>query len=387
MTGIEGWGVYVHVPWCRVRCPYCAFTIVPLRDAPVPDPVGYTDAVLRQWDAVAAHFPGRPTTVAFGGGTPSLHPLPEIARLVRTLAPLPGAEITLEANPEDVDPRWLDGVLEAGITRLSLGVQTFQRAQARLLSRAHTAPTALAVLGQVAAAGFESWSLDLIFAVPGQDRAALDRDLDQVAASGAPHVSLYGLTAEPDTPYTRAVTEGRLVPPNDEDWRAAYDHARERLGAMGLAQYEVSNHAARGHRSRHNQLYWRVSPWAGLGLAAHGRLPDGTRTVSSSDPAAFRADPTTFSEWWLPTPLDQAEELLISCLRHVDGLSLDRLAELAIALPEGAWRPLVQEGLATCDGATLVLSPAGLPLTDALVGHLAMRLEPVTPAAGREPPA
>lgn len=377
----------MHVPWCRVRCPYCAFVVEPVGSDGVPEPTRYTDAVLRQWDAVAPHYPGRPATLAFGGGTPSLHPPAELARLIRACDPLPGAEITLEANPEDVDDAWLAAVREAGVTRLSLGVQTLQAAPARLLARAHTVGVARSVLAAVAKAGFESWSLDLIFAVPGQSVGDLDRDLDAVEASGAPHVSLYGLAAEEGTPYTRSLAAGRLVAASEEAWRDAYDHARDRLGDLGLAQYEVSNHARPGHRSRHNQHYWHLTPWAGLGQAAHGRLTDGTRTVGPRTLAGFLADPLDWQEWSLAPCLARAEELLIGCLRHVDGLDLRRLEPLGYRLLASTLAPLQDEGLASYDGTRLALTPQGLPLADALVTHLALALTPAEAQAGGELPA
>ncbi len=375
MTATPPWGVYVHVPWCRVRCPYCAFVVEPVGADPPPDTQGYTDAVLRQWSALVPLFPGRPATVAFGGGTPSLHPPDQLARWIQELAPSPGAEITLEANPEDVTPAWLDAILAAGVTRLSLGVQTLQLAPARLLARAHSARDARRVLALVARAGFQSWSFDLIFAVPGQTRGELDADLDAVGTSGVPHISLYGLAAEPGTPYTRALAAGRLRAPTSEAWREAYDHARSRLRGLGLDQYEVSNHARPGHRSRHNEHYWKLRPWAGLGVAAHGRLPDGRRTVGPQSLAAFRADPLAWEEWTLPSVLERAEELLLSCMRHVEGLDLSRLDALGYRLPEAAIAPLVADGLATLEGRRFALSASGLPLTDALIVHLATALE------------
>ncbi len=387
MTAADQCGVYVHVPWCRVRCPYCAFTITEVGEPGPPDPTGYTDRVLRQWEAVAAHFDGPPHTVAFGGGTPSLHPVSELARMVRAFDARRGAEISLEANPEDVTPAWLEAVRRAGVTRLSLGVQTLQPGPAPLLARAHTWRQARETLAAVAAAGFESWSVDLIFAAPRQTLEELDRDLDAVGESGAPHVSLYGLTAEEGTPYTRAVARGRLRPPSPEAWREAYDHARERLASLGLHQYEVSNHARPGHRSRHNQLYWRPAAWAGLGVAAHGRLPEGTRTVGPRDLDAFMADPLAWQEWDRGTTLERGEELLIRALRHVDGLPLARVRALGLDLPDEALAPLIDEKLAVVEGGRLALSPSGLPLADALVLSLALALVDCAQPAGGEHPA
>ena len=374
----DRWGVYVHVPWCRVRCPYCAFVVETVGRNGVPDPKGYTDAVLRQWDLLRPRFGGQPDTVAFGGGTPSLHPASELRRWIEALAPRAGAEITLEATPEDVTASWMDQVLQAGVTRLSLGVQTFQPGPARLLKRAHTATESEALLQEVEKAGFQTWSLDLLFAVPGQTLADMDRDLDTIARHGVPHLSLYGLTAEPDTPYARALAPGKLEAASEERWRETYDHLRERLGLLGLHQYEISNHAREGHRCRHNEHYWRLRSWAGLGLAAHGRLPDGTRTVSHKSLEAYLTDPTGWSEWSVGTPLERAEELLIGCLRHVKGVDLERLQKEGYVLPQALLDPLIEQGLGTLEAGYFALSRTGLPLADALVAHLAVGLVPTS---------
>jgi oxygen-independent coproporphyrinogen-3 oxidase len=387
MKGNESWGVYVHLPWCRVRCPYCAFTVVPTGGKKVPDPGGYTDALLRQWDVLGDYYPGSPATLAFGGGTPSLHPPHELRRLIEQLAPVPGASISLEANPEDVDDGWLEAMLEAGVDRLSLGVQTLQPRPARLLARAHGIDSLDPVISAVASAGFSSWSIDLIFAVPGQTAAEFDRDLDAVARWDIPHVSLYGLAAEPGTPYTQALQDGKLRAPSDDSWRRAYDHARGRLATMGLHQYEISNYARTGHRSSHNEHYWHLRPWAGLGLAAHGRLPDGTRTISTESLAHFQAAPTRFREWRLAPLRERAEELIIACLRHVDGLSLERLDSLGFSLPNRVLSPMLQEGLATLCHNRLALTGTGFPIADALVAHLAVHLESHTGAGSRRGPA
>ena len=189
----DDFGVYVHIPWCRRRCPYCAFAISTISERPTD---AYTDAVSIQWAAEATHFPGAPTSVAFGGGTPSLHPPGDIARLIRLAALAPGAEVSLEANPEDVNAPLLEALRGAGVTRLSLGVQSFEARSARLLNRAHSVARGPDRARLVAAAGFESWSLDLIFAQPGQSLAAWATDLEAALALAPPHLSLYGLAAE-----------------------------------------------------------------------------------------------------------------------------------------------------------------------------------------------
>lgn len=366
------WGVYVHVPWCRHHCPYCAFYVETGDDIPWS---AFVERVLREDAARRAPFGDRPDTVFLGGGTPSRMPPEPLARLIAGLRPRPGAEITAEANPEDVDDAWLDGALRAGITRLSLGVQTFHEQHARRLGRAATVRQAADACRRVAASGIASWSLDLIFAVPGQTQADLESDLDRVVESGAPHVSLYGLTFEEGTPFERLRARGSMVPVDDERWRAMYEAIVARLRAAGLERYEVSNFARPGHESAHNRLYWTDRPYLGLGPSAHGYGPDGTRWIDVADVAAWMRleDPTDHAE--IPPPRSRAVDLLVSALRGRDGLDLDHLrARTGHFLSADALAPLLSERLLTHTGSRIALAEAGFPVADAIVRHLADRL-------------
>ncbi len=361
------YGVYVHIPWCRARCPYCAFTVSVRRERPHN---AYGDAVLREWAFRRAAFPDAPPdTLFFGGGTPSLVPPAEIGRLIAGIAPAPGAEISLEANPHDLDPRTLDGLRDAGVTRLSVGVQGFDPTVAGRLGRSQDARAAPEVLRRVARTGFASWSLDLIFGAPGQTREAWARELDAALALDPPHVSLYGLTIEDGTAFAAGVARGRLRAPDDDDWHAMYAHAVEVLGHAGLPRYEVSNFARPGHRCAHNEHYWSGRPWAGLGVGAHGWEPDGARTVNTADVDAYLAatDPTASRE--RPDGAVLLAELLGSGLRHVDGVDTDDLARRTglRVQPDDALRV---HGLLTTDGGRLTLTDAGFPLADAVVARL-----------------
>lgn len=370
------YGVYVHIPWCRKRCPYCAFVVDTRRG---PPHAAYTDAVLRAWEVERAWFPGRPSTVYFGGGTPSEAPPEEIARLVAALAPEPGAEVTLEANPGGLgaDPRArLDALRAAGVTRLSLGVQSFQEHVARALGRAHDARDARELVEVASDAGFASLSFDLIFGVPGQSETDFEADLATTAALGAAHVSLYGLTILEGTAFARRGVEA----PDDDRWRALYDRAVALLPAAGLERYEVANFARPGHRARHNELYWRARPWAGLGVGAHGWRPDGTRTQVPDALDAFLAGgaPPVLDR---PGPRELAAELIGSTLRHVDGLdraALRRWTGLDVAPPAH----LLAGGLLRAEGDSLHLGSDGFPLADALAARLCASLRSVGESPG-----
>lgn len=370
------WGVYVHIPWCRHHCPYCAFVIDVRRG---PPHAAYTDAVLAQWATLEPRYAalGPPTSVYFGGGTPSEAPPEEIARLVAAFAPAAGAEVTLEANPGGLgDPAAararLAALRAAGVTRLSLGVQSFQPRTAGFLGRAHDAKDARVLVEQAQAAGFASVSFDLIFAVPGQTPADLEADLDATLALAPDHVSLYGLSIEPGTPLAR-----RGVQPVDDDaWRAGYDRVVDRLGRGGIERYEVSNFARGGHRSHHNEHYWRARPWAGLGPGAHGWTPDHARTITPPDVDAFLAGPTHTVE--RPPPELLAAELIGSTLRHVDGLDralLRRITGLDVTAPEA----LLRGGALRADDDHLRLSADAFAIADAIGARLCATLRPADP--------
>ena len=368
----DAFGIYVHIPWCARRCPYCAFNVRVDPAAPYPD---YFRALRRQWAALATGWPGRADSVYFGGGTPSMAPPALIGELIAELDPQPGAEISLEANPGTLDGPLLDGLLRAGVSRLSVGVQTFDPRLARLLNRGHTVAQSSALLARVAAAGFRSWSLDLIFAVPGQRLDDLRRDLDAALALDPPHLSIYGLSAEEGTPYTSALAAGRLSPPPEETWEAMYLLLEQRLPAAGLERYEISNFARPGHRCRHNEHYYRGRHYAGLGAGAHGWSPDGTRSVGLADPAAFIADPTAWAHLEQPRGIDRAVELLLSTLRHVDGVPRRRLRALGFQIGRDTLLRLRSGGLIATSPGSIRLVGRGWRLADGVLRSLCGALE------------
>ncbi|HJN75756.1 MAG TPA: coproporphyrinogen-III oxidase family protein [Myxococcota bacterium] len=345
------YGVYVHLPWCARRCHYCSFNV---HVDPSRDEEAYTEAVLRQWETLREHFSGPPETLAFGGGTPSLHPPRLLGRLVDAIAP--AGEISLEANPESMNT---DAWLALGITRVSLGVQTFDPRQVRFLNR-HRPEHAQRALEAVKR--FPTWSVDLIFGLPDQELGDLDVELDRLLAHDPPHASLYGLTVHPGTAFSAAVARGQLQPAGDDRYVDLYERAAERLEDAGLARYEVSNFARVGHRSAHNLHYWTMRPYAGLGAGAHGLLPDGRRTVGTADPRAFIADPLDMLVE-TPTPDQVAVDQLLSCIRLREGTSSANFDEAVLA-------ELAAAGLVAVDSHVRLVGP-GWALADAVTRRLA----------------
>ncbi len=366
----EPWGVYVHVPWCRLRCPYCAFAVVP---GAAPPEVGPWQAkVLAELEARRGRFGGAPATLFFGGGTPSRLPDEAVAAIVEAVGA--EGEVSLEANPEDIDRARLQSLRASGVTRLSLGVQSFDPAVRKRLGRAWVAADPRPVVEEALRAGFDSVSVDLIFAAPDQTLAALDADLDAILELGVPHVALYGLTVEPETPFATAAGRGQLRLPDDEGWRIMYDRIHERLGTAGYERYELSNLALPGHRSRHNEGYWHDRPYLGLGPAAHSYWPDGTRTQAIEELGAWLASEDGLAEVETPSGRERYVDALVSGLRCVEGVDLGRLAQRTGLQPEAsAVERLVAEGLAEVLDGRLRLTVAGVPVCDAVVGHLAER--------------
>lgn len=263
--------LYLHIPFCVSKCPYCDFN----------SHVGlqhlyrsYTRALveeIRAWGRELGHGPL--DTVFIGGGTPSLVDAGEIAAImdaVRASFDLrPGAEVTLEANPQSAEVSRVDAWLAAGVNRLSLGIQSLDDDALRFLERAHDAAEALKVMAMACRAGFDSVSFDLIFAIPGLSTARWREVLSQALALRPDHLSAYELTPEEGTRLGADVAAGRTRLPDDDTRIAQYELADEMLGAAGLRRYEVSNWARPGHRCRHNLTYWSGEPYAAAGAGAH----------------------------------------------------------------------------------------------------------------------
>ncbi|MBT9539543.1 radical SAM family heme chaperone HemW [Thiobacillus sp.] len=262
--------LYIHLPWCVKKCPYCDFNSHALQTLPE---AAYIDALLLDLEQALPDIWGRKIhTVFFGGGTPSLFSAEGIDRIltgVRTLTPLmPGAEITLEANPGTVEAAKFAGFRAAGATRVSLGIQSFNPRHLQALGRIHDDREARRA-AELAATHFDTFNLDLMYALPGQTLAEALADIDIALGFQPPHVSAYHLTLEPNTPF------GHTAPPNlpDDDVAADMQQAIEaRLGEAGMQHYETSAYARPHHASRHNLNYWQFGDYLGIGAGAHSKL-------------------------------------------------------------------------------------------------------------------
>ncbi len=377
-----GFAVYVHWPFCLAKCPYCDFNSH-VRNAPV-DEARFINAFRAEIRHRAALAPGRTAqSIFFGGGTPSLMRPQTVQAVIDAIAEAwtlaPDAEITLEANPTSVEAGRFRGYRAAGVNRLSIGVQALNDADLKALGRRHTVSEALAAV-DVAAAIFQRYSFDLIYARPGQSLQAWRAELTEALRRGSEHLSLYQLTIEPDTIFEQLFKNGKLRLPDADLARALFDATQEIAAAHGLPAYEVSNHARPGAESRHNLIYWRYGEYAGIGPGAHGRL----NTESGRRAQATEKHP----EMWLTqveaeghglvendllSAEEQGDEFLLMGLRLREGIDVKRFEALS-------GRPLDRRQIDTLrlegfveedESGRLRVTPMGAPLLDMIVADLA----------------
>ncbi|PWE33573.1 coproporphyrinogen III oxidase [Maritimibacter sp. 55A14] len=375
-----GFGLYLHWPFCQAKCPYCDFNSHVAGDV---DQVRWRAVLLSEIARVATETPDRVlNTVFFGGGTPSLMDPDLVAAIldaVRAAWPLANdLEVTLEANPTSVEAGRFRGYRDAGVNRVSMGIQALNDSDLRRLGRLHSvaeARNAFAIARNV----FDRVSFDLIYARQHQTRAAWRTELREAMAMAADHLSLYQLTIEPGTAFGRLANAGRLDGLPDDD-RAAdmYADTQEICGAAGLPAYEISNHARPGAESRHNLIYWRGGDYAGIGPGAHGRLTlGGTRYATQTPlaPAAWLERVERAGSGELPrqvlAPFDQAQEYLMMALRLREGAQIDRWDKLSGSVD------ILQkinglDGLNVlhCHAGTLALTDRGRPVLNAVLREL-----------------
>ncbi|MEO1252364.1 MAG: radical SAM family heme chaperone HemW [Pseudomonadota bacterium] len=277
-------GLYVHWPFCARICPYCDFNVYRDRGVDADDWARAFAAEIAYWAERIERRPLR--SLSFGGGTPSLAPARVLAAMVeagdRYFGIEPGAEISIEANPNDVTQDRLAHWKAAGVNRLSIGVQSFHDDALKFLGRDHDAAQARRAVTDAVAA-FENVSFDLIYAYADHSSDAWRAELAEALALNPAHLSLYQLTIEPGTAFARAVAAGRWTPPDGDKSADLFDLAQEMTAASGLDPYEISNHARPGFESRHNFLYWRQDDYIGIGPGAHGRVElDARRTATET---------------------------------------------------------------------------------------------------------
>lgn len=373
--------LYVHWPFCVSKCPYCDFNSH-VRES--VDQAAWMQALLADLAHEAAALPGRRlASIFFGGGTPSLMPPATVAAVIEAACgywpPTDEIEITLEANPSSVEAARFADIAAAGVNRVSLGVQALHDDALAFLERAHGVEEALAALG-VAQRHFARVSFDLIYARPGQSLPAWEAELARALSFGTEHLSLYQLTIEPGTRFATLAAKGQLTLPDADLSADLFETTQAMTAAAGLPLYEVSNHARPGAESRHNLTYWRYRDYAGIGPGAHGRR-SGLATVRRKKPenwiAAVERNGHGIEREDALTPDERVTEALVMGLRMREGVDLARIARLGQRAIDAVVRPdavslLARQGLLVRDGDRLALTPAGIPVLDAVLREIAV---------------
>ncbi len=371
--------LYIHWPFCAKKCPYCDFNSH-VRD--VVDVDTWREALLADMRAEAEPAGGeRLASIFFGGGTPSLMPPQLVGDLLEEASKLWGLtddiEITLEANPSSVEARNFADLADAGINRVSLGIQSLEDKALQWLGRLHGSLEALNAL-ETAQNHFGRVSFDLIYALPGQTPNQWTDQLSRAISFGTSHLSLYQLTIEPGTRFATDVRRGVFEPLSDDEAAELFTITQELSNAAGLTAYETSNHAKPGEESQHNLTYWRYQDYAGIGPGAHGRR-GGFATTRHKKPENFLNAVAErghgIAEQRMLKPTEQAAEALLMGLRLAEGIDLTAL-ESRFAIPradlivEAKLAQYAELGLLWQDGSRIGVTTKGSPLLDALLAEL-----------------
>ena len=378
----SAFGIYVHWPFCKAKCPYCDFNSHVRHDA--VDNMGFAQSLVTELSWNAQHTKGRTvSSIFFGGGTPSLMPPQAVALVLNAIAKLwpiaPDAEITLEANPTSVEAENFRGYRSAGVNRVSVGVQSLVEDDLKALGRQHSPEEALAAF-RLAAKIFPRVSFDMIYARPRQTLESWKAELTRALAEQQGHMSLYQLTIEPETRYADLHAAGNLIIPSDDLSADLYDLTQELTSAAGLPCYEISNHAKSGHESQHNLLYWRYGEYVGVGPGAHGRLVDGDNVIATATekhPETWRKLVETQGHGVITRedtpPPAQAREPLWMGLRISEGIDLIRYEKLAgRPMAQAKINAMMDLGMVTMSSnSRLAATQAGRRVLNAVIAELA----------------
>lgn len=384
MTG-RPFSLYVHVPFCAQKCPYCDFNTYAVTRVPDEE---YTEALLKELESWSGdpRFIDRPIgTIFFGGGTPSLLRPASLKKIIdraqSLFGLLPGAEVTLEANPSTPSLELYKAFAAAGINRVSFGVQSFEPERLLHLGRDHSRDDAIQAVEMAVQAGIQDVSLDLIFGVSGQTLEGLQRDIDTACALPISHLSTYALTIEPGTPFFQRQERGLLATPPDEIVAAMLEYIPQRVAEHGLSRYEISNYAKPGHHSRHNEVYWMGGDYLGIGAGAHSyvarreneMLVGGERWSTLAQPQAYMQgtlESKTISWREALTPEALQFEFFYLGLRRMAGVSLEEFRRIFGKESQGPFdtilADLAREGYIRVDADSVTLTTNGIALADSV---------------------
>lgn len=378
-TSLPPLSLYIHLPWCVRKCPYCDFNSHELREE-IPE-AAYVDALLRDLEQELPAIWGRTiSTIFIGGGTPSLFSAAALERLfsgIRALCALPpGIEITLEANPGTVEQQRFADYRAIGINRLSLGIQSFDDAMLQRLGRIHDGNEAQRAIDIARTAGFDDLNIDLMYALPGQSTRSALADIEMALSAAPTHLSCYELTIEPNTLFARFPP---ALPDDDARW-ALQNALGERLSATGYERYEISAWAKPGRSCKHNLNYWRFGDYVGIGAGAHGKISradTGTivRRWKQKHPARYLDSAATAAVLGGESPIaieDTALEFTLNALRLLEGFTLPQF-EAATGVPLAPWNPAIdkafEQDLLEREGLALRATTRGLDCLNDLLQY------------------
>lgn len=371
-------GVYLHIPFCKGRCAYCDF----FSSTNVEQKEAYVSALCRELEVRQDYANGELIrTIYLGGGTPSQLSLSQLERLFSYIYKVyevdKAAEITLEANPDDLTEEYVRGIKEAlPINRISMGVQTFDEDRLRFLRRRHTATQAIEAVERCRRWGFDNLSIDLIYGLPGEDLMSWESDLRQAIALDVPHLSAYHLTYEEGTPLWQMKSRGEVAEVDEELSAQMYTLLVERLTKAGYEHYEISNFCHPGMESRHNSSYWKGIPYIGCGAAAHSydghsrqwnvaSIPDYIKGVEEGNLSVEREELDLYTAY---------NDYMVTHMRTLWGVSLsevrERFGEALLTHGIRSAQPYVKAGLLLREGDMLRLTEKGVFLSDGIISDL-----------------
>ncbi len=363
-------GLYVHIPFCVSRCVYCAFCSTTKLDMQSR----YVDALLTEYALRRDYLKGEEiTTVYLGGGTPSVLNSADSTRLLKALGRVAPRmeEFTMECNPDDVTPDMAKRMYSTGVNRVSMGVQTFRAERLRFLRRRHSPDEPRTAVSVLRDAGISNISIDLMYGFPDQTPEEWHADIDEAIRLAPEHISAYCLSFEPGTPLYKMLESGALSEPDEELCRSMYYSLLDRLGEAGYVQYEISNFARQGFRSKHNGGYWCNAHYLGLGAAAHSYDGD-SRQWNTSDIEAYISGIESGRPLYEREELSDDEhynDMIATALRTVDGIDLDGAFKNKAYLLSLA-KPLIARGLLEIVGSRLRLTREALFTSDGVLAEL-----------------
>ena len=382
-------GVYIHIPYCVKKCPYCDFNSWGINGGfPETD---YTESLLREIELYKDLIGGRElTSVFFGGGTPSLFAPASIGRIITKICeltrPSGDIEISLEVNPKTADLYKLRGLREAGVNRISVGVQSFSQRKLAFLGRINSPQDGERILDEVRSAGFRNYNLDLMYGTGGETLYEWRKDLEEAVRFGSSHISAYCLTIEKGTEFGALFSKGKLILPGEETLSEFIEYTTSFLGEAGYMQYEISNYSRPGYECRHNLLYWKGEDYVGFGAGAHSHLnsvegsPWGVRWGNVKPPASYVKAlsegnrPVDFSERL--TMEEALQDRIIMGFRLNEGIDVRGLQNHFGVSPDRARiESLGEDGFIEMSGDIIKLTRKGTLLSDEIIVRLVSSLQ------------